>query len=77
MHVHDGRVHTGGRFHHRLYCQVADPGAHGFETPHWRRSENPIESHVDVDRAKGLVNATDTIFRTGLHGYLPNRDTWV
>ncbi len=77
VHVHDGEVHKGGSFHHRLYCQLADPGAHAVQTPHWRCSHGPVDACVDLERAEGLVRSAMPMFRTGLHGYLPNQDTWV
>ena len=60
----------GGRFHHRLYCQVADPGAHAVETPHWRRSRGPVEGCVELERSQGLVAPGQPMFRTTLHGCL-------
>ena len=77
VHVHDGELHPGGHFDHRLYCQLEDPAAHAVETPQWRRCRGPIERCVDLERSQGLVASGQPIFRTALRGYLPNHDTWV
>ena len=75
--IHVAGVYAGGRFNHRHRCQLGDLGAHAVETPHWRRSQGAIDRSVDLERAQGLVRPTKPMFRTALHGYLPNRDTWV
>jgi hypothetical protein len=70
VHVHDGAVHPEARFDHTLYCQPDELTA---ETFGWERSE-PLGEHVDVERARGLIDGERPCYRRVLTGSQPNVD---
>jgi hypothetical protein len=65
VHVHDGRVHRTARFDHFLYYQ-------GNAVDADERAGRAIPEH-----AHPLVRRDQYVRRRGLHGKLPNRDTWI
>lgn len=65
VHVHDGRVKRSAHFDHYLYYQGNTK--EGDERPQRRIP----------DDAHSLIRRDSPLFRRGLHGKLPNADTWV
>jgi hypothetical protein len=70
VHVHDGAVHSEARFDHTLYCQPDELAAESFG---WERGE-PLGKHVDVERARGLIDGERRCYRRVLVGPHPNVD---
>jgi hypothetical protein len=67
IHVHDGKVHSNADFDHTFLAQDAAP------TIANEASAGPVEGHVSLDRAKGLVTK-GPIYRRKLRGRLLNKD---
>lgn len=65
VHVHDGSVHPEAHFDHYLYYQ-------GTPAESDERAPMPVPS-----QAHSLLRRDLPVYRRGLHGTFPNRDTWV
>ncbi len=68
VHVHDGEVHANAQFDHRLYVHGVVPGGE----LKWSASE-PVGSDL-ADASCGLLSAGQPVYRTNLHGEMPNKD---
>jgi hypothetical protein len=73
VHIHDGTVRLKARFDHRLYAQLAPGDAVALAG--WQESPELLGRHVDIARAKGLVDAEGHGHLLELQGLLDNRDT--
>lgn len=73
VHVHDGELHETERFDHSLFWQTSDdaPMTTGIEY------SNPAKSHVDLDRALGIVDGEVGFHRRQLVGTRTNQDHWA
>lgn len=72
VHVHDGAVHAEAHFSHTLYAQIAPDVP---EIAGWWKGNLPND--VDLVRAQGLVRGDWNLRQRGMHGNLPNRDTYL
>lgn len=82
VHVHDGTMHDRARFDHALYYQVGDGDAPVPRGPDGApvvalEASYPMERHVSVDRARGVVAAGGRAFKLDLRGALANADVRV
>lgn len=75
VHIHDGKVHAEAEFDHALYCQPRENEA--LELPGWEESESHATTFVKVEHTKGVVLADRHCYKKELHGYWPNRDTFI
>ena len=75
VHVHDGTVPDFARFDHALYVQ-ARPGE-SLELKGWTESGLVAGQNIDKDRAHGLVDPDQHVYRRYLSGPLLNEDTVV
>src|SRR6185369_14702651 len=75
VHIHDGKVHSEAEFDHVLYCQ---PSEHEpLTVREWRESDRLAKAFIKIDKAKGLIVASQHCYQKQMHGMLPNRDTLV
>ncbi len=75
VHIHDGEVHARAEFDHTLYCQPqADEP---LLTRAWEESYAHPASFMQVYRTHGIILPDQHCFKKGLHGQLPNRDTYL
>ncbi len=75
VHIHDREVHPYARFDHMLYCQpdaATDDALQGWEESQMRASE-----FIDIARAEGLVDPSQSCWRLLLEGRRQNIDTLV
>lgn len=75
VHIHDGRVHPKAGFDHALYCQASEHQP--LVLREWRESDRLANAFMKVDKAKGLIAASQHCYQKQMHGTLPNRDTLV
>ena len=74
VHVHDGKVEEKAGFDHTLYCQASG----GENILEWEESPQPAELFMTkLDKAHGIVDGKDHVYRKTLKGKLKNEDTWV
>ena len=73
VHIHDGRVHPNAQFDHLLYHQ-SRPTVHGWR---WETSVEPAARFVDLERARGLVDAELRMHRLSITGVNKNEDVWL
>lgn len=72
VHIHDGKVHDRADFDHALYCQGADTGMR------WDESPQPANLFLrGIDKAQGVVDGKEHVYRKRLVGTFTNQDTWV
>jgi hypothetical protein len=72
VHIHDGKVHERADFDHALYCQGADTGMR------WEESPRPASMFMtNIDKAQGIVDGKEHVYRKKLVGTYTNQDTWV
>lgn len=74
LHIHDGHVGEYAAFDHMLYCQASGVLA---STIGWFESNAPLSQHVDVARARQIVDVQKNGFKLPLSGSLPNEDLWL
>jgi hypothetical protein len=81
LHVHDGAVHAEAAFDHTLYWQLPagaeappEDGPIALGTP--MSVSRPARDFMDLARAAELVDGDARCRRRGMHGMLPNHDTW-
>jgi hypothetical protein len=76
VHIHDGKVHPKADFDHALYCQ---PHGHHYLAlgDTWEESHTLANSFMQVNKAKGVIEADQHCYKRELHSQLPNRDTVV
>lgn len=72
VHVHDGLVHPTAHFDHELYCQTEPAWEPLME---WERSASRA-SEV-APGARQWVEPSAWLYKRGLSGELPNRDTYL
>lgn len=74
VHIHDGKVHAKADFDHLLYCQCS-----AGETPmEWDESPQPAELFLKkLDKALGIVDGKEHVYRKPLKGKLKNEDVYV
>ncbi len=73
VHIHDGKVHPKGEFHHTLYCQVPK----GSRAPAgWTESEL-LPSSLGRLKDADLLDPSEHVYRRSLQGKLPNTDTYA
>lgn len=75
VHIHDGVVHPEAQFSHQLYVQPAR--GLGDSDHAWIPASRPVGETVDVERARGLIDAVAPAWTCSLHGAFPNVDTHV
>jgi hypothetical protein len=74
VHIHDGKVEEKAGFDHTLYCQA---GA-GENIIDWEESAQPAELFMTkLDKAHGIVDGKDHVYRKTMKGKLKNEDTWL
>jgi hypothetical protein len=74
VHIHDGKVEEKAGFDHTLYMQ-ASAGENILE---WEESPQPAELFMGkLDKAHGIVDGKDHVYRKAMKGKLKNEDTWV
>jgi hypothetical protein len=76
VHIHDGKVHDKADFDHALYCQAGESDDRK-ALLHWRESERPADSFMDIKRSKGLIDPEAHAYMTTIHGMKKNQDTLV
>jgi hypothetical protein len=74
LHVHDGYVPERAWFDHSLYCQTDDEVL--AQTLPFQRSDKPLGEHIDVDRARGLIQPDRSGFRDVVMYEQRNADRW-
>jgi hypothetical protein len=72
VHVHDGQVHPSAQFDHVLYGQPSTPPPQP-----WWSTMMPAARHVDVTRAKGLVDPDVPVQSRTIFGPNPNEDVLI
>lgn len=72
LHVHDGKLAATAEFDHLLFAQFAGDAPDG-----WISTQQPARGHVDIARARGLVDGALEIAKHGLFGTQPNGDRWA
>jgi hypothetical protein len=75
VHVHDRKVHRHALFDHMLYCQpdaAPDDSLQG-----WEESWMPASEFIDIARAEGIVDPSQSCWRLPLVGMRQNKDTLV
>jgi len=75
VHIHDREVHPHALFDHMLYCQpdaAIDDSLQGWEESRMRTSE-----FIDIARAEGIVDPSQSCWRLPLEGRRQNKDTLV
>jgi hypothetical protein len=86
VHVHDGAVHATAHFDHALYLQFSEPafppelqipGGDALQHEGWWPSWIPAGKHVDVTRAKGLIDPAAPIRVQRIYGDRANEDVVV
>ncbi|MEM6990911.1 MAG: hypothetical protein AAF721_10450 [Myxococcota bacterium] len=80
VHVHGEELGEHEAFDHLLFWQASAPARFEPESrPSFGDGESTVEAqvHVDMERARGLVEGSRTVHRRQLRGRLPNRDHWV
>lgn len=74
VHIHDGKVEEKAGFDHTLYMQ-ASAGENILE---WEESPQPAELFMGkLDKAHGIVDGKDHVYRKVMKGKLKNEDVWV
>lgn len=74
VHVHDGKVEAKAKFDHTLYAQASG----GESLLDWEESAQPAELFLTkLDKAHGVVEPKDHVYRKTLRGNLKNEDTAV
>ncbi len=72
LHVHDGRVHPSAEFDHELYVQSS------LQLPQpWWSTMKPASRHVDLERARGLVDGDRALATLVIRGTHRNEDVWA
>lgn len=72
LHVHDGRVHPSAEFDHELYVQSS------LQLPQpWWSTMLPVSRHVDLERARGLVDGDRAVAKLVIRGTFRNEDVWA
>ncbi len=69
VHVHDGEVRPTAHFDHELFAQFAGPPPKSFGS-----GGLPASAHVDIAKARGLVDAKLEISMCAVQGEHPNDD---
>lgn len=75
VHIHDGQLHPKAAFDHVLYCQPSEHERLALAA--WRESDSIAKRFMKLDKAKGLIAASEHCYLKQMRGQLPNRDTFV
>jgi hypothetical protein len=75
VHIHDGKVHANADFDHVLYCQPREYQQLALDD--WKESRSHAANFMKVDKTKGVVAPDQHCYKQGMHGQLPNRDTFL
>ena len=74
VHIHDGKVEEKAGFDHTLYLQASA----GENILDWEESAQPAELFMGkLDKAHGIVDGKDHVYRKTMKGKLKNEDVWV
>lgn len=74
VHIHDGTVTAKADFDHTLYCQASG----GENILDWEESVQPAGLFMGkLDKAHGIVDGKDHLYRKTIKGVLKNADIWV
>lgn len=74
VHIHDGKVEEKAGFDHTLYCQASS----GENIIDWEESPQPAELFMTkLDKAHGIVDGKDHVYRKTMKGKLKNEDVWL
>jgi hypothetical protein len=74
VHIHDGKVEEKAGFDHTLYIQASA----GENILDWEESPQPAELFMTkLDKAHGIVDGKDHLYRKTMKGKLKNEDVWV
>lgn len=74
VHIHDGKVEEKAGFDHTLYCQASS----GENIIDWEESPQPAELFMPkLDKAHGIVDGKDHVYRKTMKGKLKNEDVWL
>jgi hypothetical protein len=75
VHIHDGTVQPRALFDHTLFCQTrgnARPWQATVDRTLWRAS-----GFMKVEKAEGLIDGGEIVYRTRIHGHRRNEDSWL
>lgn len=74
VHIHDGKVEEKAGFDHTLYMQASA----GENILDWEESAQPAELFMTkLDKAHGIIDGKDHLYRKTMKGKLKNDDVWV
>ncbi|MCU0704780.1 MAG: hypothetical protein MUF18_12450 [Fimbriiglobus sp.] len=74
VHIHDGKVEEKAGFDHTLYCQASA----GENIIDWEETPQPAGLFMTkLDKAHGIVDDKDHVYRKTMKGKLKNADVWM
>jgi hypothetical protein len=75
VHIHDGTVQPRAFFDHTLFCQTRGTARRWPATDDG--TEWPASRFMKAEKAGGLIDGGEIVYRTTIHGHRRNQDLWL